>query len=369
MPRWQRRRTADFILIDHLIPPVSPRRVRSEPLRIVSIGGGTGLSTLLKGLKKFASHHGVEHPPGWPAVEITAIVTVSDDGGSSGRLRRDLDILPPGDIRNCMVALAEDEALLTRLFQYRFAAGKGLKGHSFGNLFLAVMSHVTGDFPRAVKLSSEVLAITGRIYPATADNTRLRAHLTGGHIAEGETRISRSRRPIERIEILPASCRPVPEALEAIRKADLITLGPGSLYTSLVPNLLVKGVARAIEQSRAIKACFVNLMWQPGETTGLTAADHLLALERHAARRLVEVVVLNNTPIPERRLRLYERRAARPVEVDLARLMSMGVQVIARPLLAEGTKVRHDPDLTAAVAIDLARRGRRRIQREQLKHR
>jgi uncharacterized cofD-like protein len=318
---------------------------------------------LLKGLKKFVLHQGPERPPGWPPVEISAIVTVSDDGGSSGRLRRELDMLPPGDIRNCMVALAEDESLLTRLFEYRFAAGNGLKGHSFGNLFLAVMSQVTGDFPRAVQLSSEVLAIAGRIFPATAESVHLRGYLAGGKVVEGETRISRSVAPIERIELLPATCKPLPEALEAIRKADLITLGPGSLYTSIVPNLLVKGVARAIEQSPALKACFINLMWQPGETTGLTASDHIAAIERHAARRLVEVAVLNNAPVPERRLRRYERQAARPVETDLARLMAMGVQVMARPLLAAGDKVRHDPDLTAAVAIDLARRGRRRTQR------
>ncbi len=342
---------------------LSVRRSRPDPLRIVSIGGGTGLSTLLKGLKKFALHPAFGQPPGWPAVEISAIVTVSDDGGSSGRLRRELDMLPPGDIRNCMVALAEDESLLTRLFQYRFAAGKGLKGHSFGNLFLAVMSQVTGDFARAVQLSSEVLAIAGRIFPATGEKVRLRGHLAGGRMVEGETRISRSTAPIEHIELLPASCKPLPEALEAIRNADLITLGPGSLYTSIVPNLLVKGVARAIEQSPALKACFINLMWQPGETTGLTAADHIAAIERHAARRLVEVAVLNTAPIPEPRLRRYERKAARPVETDLARLMALGVQVIARPLLAEGTKVRHDSDHTAAVALDRARRGRRRSQR------
>jgi len=339
------------------------RRSRLDPLRIVSIGGGTGLSTLLKGLKKYVLYKGPERPSGWPSIDLSAIVTVSDDGGSSGRLRRELDMLPPGDIRNCMVALAEDEALMTRLFEYRFSAGKGLKGHSFGNLFLAVMSQVTGDFPRAVQLSSEVLAIAGRIFPATGDSVHLRGYLQGGAAVEGETRISRSTAPIERIELAPASCKPLPEALEAIRTADLITLGPGSLYTSIVPNLLVKGVARAIAESPALKACFINLMSQPGETTGLTASDHVVAIERHAARRLVEVAVLNNAPVPERGLRRYERQAAHPVEADLARLMAMGVQVIARPLLAAGEKIRHDPDLAAAVAMDLGRRGRRRLQR------
>ena len=343
----------------------SSRRTTQDPLRIVSIGGGTGLSTLLKGLKKYVPQAGFPRAAGDPAVEISAIVTVTDDGGSSGRLRRELEMLPPGDIRNCMVALAEDESLLSRLFQYRFAAGKGLKGHSFGNLFLAVLSQITGDFPRAVQLSSEVLAICGRIYPSTSSDVRLRGHLVNGKVVDGETRISRSAVRIERIEVLPGNCKPIPAALAAIRAADLITLGPGSLYTSIVPNLLVKGTARAIAQSSALKACFVNLMWQPGETTGLSAADHVSAIERHAGRHLVDVAVVNTAPIPEERLSLYKSKAANPVEIDMRRLMAMGVQVLARPLLAQGEKVRHDPDLTAAVAIDLARRGRRRAQRAQ----
>jgi uncharacterized cofD-like protein len=341
----------------------SLRRSSQEPLRIVSIGGGTGLSTLLKGLKKYVAHVGIPHVPGGPVVEISAIVTVTDDGGSSGRLRRELEMLPPGDIRNCMVALAEDESLLTRLFQYRFAAGKGLKGHSFGNLFLAVLSQITGDFPRAVQLSSEVLAICGKIYPSTSSDVRLRGHLANGMVVDGETRISRSAVAIERIEVLPADCKPIAEALTAIRRADLITLGPGSLYTSIVPNLMVKGTAKAIAQSSALKACFVNLMSQPGETTGLTAADHVSVVDRHAGRHLVDVAVVNTAPIPEERLSVYQSKAASPVEIDMRRLMAMGVQVLARPLLAEGEKVRHDPDLAATVAIDLARRGRRRALR------
>lgn len=342
-----------------------PRRSPQDPLRIVSIGGGTGLSTLLKGLKKYVPRTGFQRAAGDAEAEISAIVTVTDDGGSSGRLRRELEMLPPGDIRNCMVALAEDESLLSRLFQYRFAAGKGLKGHSFGNLFLAVLSQITGDFPRAVQLSSEVLAICGRIFPSTSSDVRLRGHLANGEVVDGETRISRSAVRIERIELLPADCRPVPEALAAIRAADLITLGPGSLYTSIVPNLLVKGTAKAIAQSAALKACFVNLMWQPGETTGLSAADHISAVERHAGRHLVDVAIVNTAPIPEERLSLYKSKAANPVEIDMRRLMAMGVQVLARPLLSQDEKVRHDPDLTAAVAIDLARRGRRRAVRAQ----
>ena len=338
--------------------PTLPSRRSGAPLRIVSLGGGHGLASLLKGLKKYTQRGGGE-----AAIEITAIVTVSDDGGSSGRLRRDLDMLPPGDIRNCLVALAEDEALLTKLFDYRFSAGKGLKGHSFGNLFLAVLAQLTGDFPRAVQLGSEVLAVSGRIYPSTGAHVHLRATMDDGRIVEGESKISKSSIAIHRVELLPTGAKPLPEALEAIRQADLITLGPGSLYTSVIPNLLVRGMARAIQESPALKACFMNLMWQPGETTGLTAADHIAAIERHAGRHLVEVAVINTAPIPERRLRTYAREQARPVECDLARLMTQGVQVLARPLLASGDKVRHDPELTAAVALDLARRGRRRAVR------
>jgi uncharacterized cofD-like protein len=336
------------------------RRARAqEPLRIVSIGGGTGLSTLLKGLKKHSSYHLPGHRPVPPRVEITAIVTVTDDGGSSGRLRREMDMLPPGDIRNCMAALAEDEGLLTRLFQYRFDAGRGLKGHSFGNLFLAVLTQITGDFSQAVQMSSEVLAIAGRIFPSTSSNVVLRATLADGAWLEGETRISRSRIPIRRIELKPQICDPVPAALEAIRHADLVTLGPGSLYTSIIPNLLVRGIPQAIQRSRAIKACFVNLMWQPGETTGMSAADHVRAIQEHAACRLVDFAVLNNQPIAPGLLRRYAREHALPVRNDLTELRAMGVRVVELPLLESGAKVRHSPDRIAAAAVELAKKSRR----------
>lgn len=329
------------------------------PLKVVAIGGGTGLSTLLKGIKPY-SHINARLPAPHPLLDITAVVTVTDDGGSSGRLRRELAMLPPGDIRNCMVALAEDEALLTRLFQYRFETGRGLRGHSFGNLFLAVMTQMTGDFAKAVALSAEVLAIAGRIYPSTASQVGLRATLADGRVVEGESRISRSISPIARIELLPANCRPLPETLEAIRSADLITLGPGSLYTSVIPNLLVRGIAAEIARSQAVKACFMNLMSQPGETTGMTASAHLAAMERHARRKLVEFAVLNSAPLAEPAVRRYARSQARPVVNDAEEIRRMGMQVVRLPLVSGGDKVRHDPALIGMVALQLAKRGRRR---------
>ena len=307
---------------DRNIPVLSVRRSRPDPLRIVSIGGEPASPRRSRVSRNSPSIRLSASPQAGPRSNL-------GDRHRLGR-RRELGPLaarvghaPAGRYPQLHGRPGRGRSLLTRLFQYRFAAGKGLKGHSFGNLFLAVMSQVTGDFARAVQLSSEALAIAGRIFPATGEKVRLRGHLAGGRMVEGETRISRSSAPIEHIEPPPASCKPLPEALEAIRNADLITLGPGSLYTSIVPNLLVKGVARAIEQSPALKACFINPMWQPGETTGLTAADHIAAIECHAARRLVEVAVLNTAPIPERRLRRYERKAARPVETDLARPMAL----------------------------------------------
>lgn len=321
-----------------------------QPLRIVAIGGGTGLSTLLNGLKRYAMQP--------REVEITAIVTVTDDGGSSGRLRREFDVLPPGDIRNCMVALSEDEALLSKLFQYRFSEGRGLKGHSFGNLFLTALTNLTGDFVQAVKVSSEVLASLGRIYPATNTNVVLEAELEDGSLVRGETKIGKSRSRIRRIQLQPQVCKPLPETLAAIEEADLITLGPGSLFTSVIPNLLVEGIASAIQRSRALKAYFVNLMWQPGETTGFRASDHVAAIHRHAGMQLIDVAVVNTRAITARQRRKYAAQKARSVLNDVDRLAEMGMQVVAADLLASGEIVRHDSRATAEVALQLAKRGR-----------
>ncbi|HEX3746259.1 MAG TPA: uridine diphosphate-N-acetylglucosamine-binding protein YvcK [Bryobacteraceae bacterium] len=320
-----------------------------SPLRVVAIGGGSGLSSLLQGLKHFARQ-----------AEVTAIVTVTDDGGSSGRLRREFDVLPPGDIRNCMVALSEDSALLSRLFQYRFTSGRGLKGHSFGNLFLTALTHIMGDFPEAVRVSSEVLKIAGRIYPSTAANVALEATLADGSKVVGETRISRSRQPIRRVQLVPRKVPPLAAALAAIDHADVITLGPGSLFTSVVPNLLVDGVAAAIQRSQAVRACFINLMSQPGETTDFLASDHLRVIHKHGGRKFVDYAIVNIRPITSAVKKRYAREAAKPIENDIDAILKMGVKVIAGSLAQRGEKVRHEPMAAAAVAIKLAEEGRRR---------
>ncbi len=328
----------------------------SSPLRVVAIGGGTGLSSLLSGLKQYAR----PGEDGTPAVDITAVVTVTDDGGSSGRLRRDFDVLPPGDIRNCMVALSEDSTLLSRLFQYRFPAGRGLKGHNFGNLFLMALTQIMGDFPDAVRASSEVLNIAGRIYPATTTNVVLEATLANGARVRGETNISRSKARIRSVRLIPAKARPLDATLSAIAQADLITLGPGSLFTSVIPNLLVEGISAAIRKSGAIKAHFVNLMWQPGETDEFRASDHIRAIHKHAHGKILDYAVINIRPIAPALRKRYARERAMPVENDLDAIFRMGVQVMAGNLAQGGVKIRHDPAATAATILKLAAEGRRR---------
>lgn len=332
----------------------------TTPLRVVAIGGGTGLSALLHGLKQYAKPVGLVGHAAAQAVDLTAIVTVTDDGGSSGRLRREFAVLPPGDIRNCMVALSEDSALLSRLFQYRFQSGHGLKGHSFGNLFLMALTQVMGDFPDAVKASSEVLKIAGHIYPSTNANVALEATLDGGGKIVGETRISRSHRKIRSVRLLPRRARPLAAALSAIADADLITLGPGSLFTSVIPNLLVEGIPAAIRRSRAVKAYFVNLMWQPGETMEFRASDHIRAINRHAGGKLLDYAIVNIRPITPAMKKRYARQSALPVENDLDALFKMGLKVMAGNLALTSGMVRHDPSATATVALKLAQEGRRR---------
>jgi uncharacterized cofD-like protein len=296
---------------------------------------------LLRGLKEhIVRPGGVRQSPA--IADLVAVVTVTDDGGSSGRLRREYAMLPPGDIRNCLVGLSEDEALLSRLFQYRFPVGRGLAGHSFGNLFLTALSNVTGDFPEAVRVSGQVLAIRGRIFPSTTANVTLEALLEGGRVVRGETKISRSRRQIRRVRLVPRSARPQPEVLRSIRDADLILLGPGSLYTSLIPNLLVRGVAGAIRHSRAKRVYIANLMTQPGETDGYSVADHIRAIYAHSHEGLFDCVVVNRTGISPSALRRYRRQGSTPVDPSFYELRRMGISWITGEFLLEDEVVRHD---------------------------
>jgi uncharacterized cofD-like protein len=307
---------------------------------------------LLRGLKEYSARPREESGTQQP-VQIDAVVTVTDDGGSSGRLRREYSILPPGDIRNCMVALSPDEALLSRLFQYRFpGSGAGLAGHSFGNLFLAALTHITGDFAEAVRLSSNVLATRGRIFPSTAKNITLQATLDNGRVVIGETKISRSHRRIRDIRLVPATAHPLPEVTAAIREADLILLGPGSLYTSIIPNLLVRGVADLIAKSRAKRVYISNLMTQPGETTGYSAADHVRAVYEHTGKNLFHSIVLNRTAAPRHVLRRYRKQGAEPVDPSLEELRSMGLQCVRGDLLQRGEVIRHDQRRLAKLIMD-----------------
>jgi len=331
------------------------RRTSSSPqgIRVVALGGGTGLSALLRGLKL---HVVPRHDPfptaDRPIVDLAAIVTVTDDGGSSGRLRRENRILPPGDIRNCMVALSKDEALLSRLFQYRFSAGHGLVGHNFGNLFLAALTHVTGDFAEAVRVSSRVLAIRGRIFPSTLANVTLEAILENGTRVHGETRITASRSPIRKLMLAPRKVRPLAEAISAIREADLILMGPGSLYTSILPNLLIPDVARAIARSHAPRVYIANLMTQPGETTDYSVARHLRAIQSHVRPRIVDYVVANRQKVSPAVARRYRAQGASQVDVDIPGLRKLGVTVLLGNLLEQHSKIRHNSARLAQLLLD-----------------
>jgi uncharacterized cofD-like protein len=323
-------------------------------VRVVCFGGGTGLATLLRGLR---SRSGAGD-----SVDISAIVTVTDDGGSSGRLRQDFAILAPGDVRNCMVALAEDSDLLSQLFQYRFKQGDGLRGHSLGNLLLTALTDVTGDFHQAIQRSCEVLNIRGKIYPSTLSNVRLEAEMVDGQTIVGETKISGSSSGVRRIRLKPRRCKPPHEALEAIHRADVITFGPGSLYTSVIPNLLVDGIPAAVAASQASKIYICNLMGQPGESEGLSAADHVDAILAHVPRaprsRLLDSIVVNSKKVPKQRIAAYLREGSTPVAVAADALDLRGVSVIAADLLAKGSMVRHNPERLADLIVELARAAR-----------
>lgn len=327
-------------------------------LRVFAIGGGTGLSALLTGLKRF-----VDPPPPEAGgirgsvyfADLAAMVTVTDDGGSSGRLRDEFQMLAPGDIRNCLVALSADESLLSSLFQYRFDSSGDLGGHNFGNLFLTALTSVTGDFAEAVRAASDVLAIRGRIFPSTTVSTSLVAELEDGRLVRGETNISKSDARIRRVFLDPPGVPPPEEALDALRRADLILIGPGSLYTSLVPNLLVPGVSEALAATDALVVFLSNAMTEPGETTGYDLKDHVDALFAHSPGLRLSYVLANRDPIEEAALARYREEGAQPVEVDFGELPC---PLVLESLLQKGPVVRHDGVKTARALQELFHRAR-----------
>jgi uncharacterized cofD-like protein len=322
--------------------PHPERRDSEHGYCVVSIGGGTGLSTLLNGLKYYVPVPGkASPPPGLSIRELCAVVTVTDDGGSSGRLRKEFNMLPPGDIRNCIVALSEDEALLSKLFQHRFEKGSGLEGHSFGNLFLAALTSITQDFSEAVRLSSEILVTRGHIYPVTTSHVELEALMQDGSRVRGETNITASKGRIEELFLVPPDVRPLPETLDALARADLITIGPGSLFTSLIPNLLVPGVAQAIIDSKAVKAYVCNLMTQANESLGRSVADHIGALNDHAGAQIFDYALINRKPVSAELQAKYAEQNAAEIVNDLDRVEKMGICPVLGDYLEEAGVARH----------------------------
>lgn len=316
--------------------------------KLTAIGGGTGLAVLLSGLK---------HRVGAGLGRLTAVVTVSDDGGSSGRLRRDFEVLPPGDVRNCIVALADDEDLLARLFQYRFPNGGALTGHSFGNLFLTALTGITGDFYQAILTAESILSVRGKILPATLTPVMLRARGRSGRVYEGESAVGRSGEALEALELVPAAPPAFPPALKALQEADLILLGPGSLYTSVIANLLIPAIPRALAQSSAPVVLLMNLMTQPGETDGMDGVAHLEAVLRHGGDHSIDKVLVSSTPLPREQVERYALQGSEPVTVDRERMEALGVEVVEADLLAEGDFLRHDPAKVADAVLGLARLG------------
>jgi uncharacterized cofD-like protein len=324
---------------------VSPLAGPGGASSLAAIGGGTGLSALLRGLK---------HHVGSPRLgRLTGVVTVTDDGGSSGRLRREFGVLPPGDIRNCIVALADDEDLLARLFQYRFPNGGGLVGHSFGNLFLTALTGITGDFHQAILTAESVLSVRGKVYPATLVDVRLRGRGVSGRVYEGESAVGASGEELAGIELDPAAAPAFPPAVAALESADAILLGPGSLYTSIIPNLLIPGIRQAVAKSRARVILLLNLMTQPGETDGMMGAAHLRAVERHIGGGLIHTVLYNATPIPAPLLAHYAETGSEPVAVEPEAMARSGVELVGADLLAEGDLIRHDPEKLSRAVLGL----------------
>jgi len=325
-------------------------------LRVVALGGGTGLSTLLRGLRRYVA------VPGQPAsaqaliADLAAVVTVTDDGGSSGQLREDLGMLPPGDLRNCMVALSEEEDVLSRVFSHRFRQGQTLRGHTLGNLFVAALTEITGDFALAIQLSSKILATRGRIYPATTASTTLVARMDDGSLVRGETNISASKKHIAELMLDPPGPAPLPETLEAIERAHLISIGPGSLYTSLITNLLVDGIAEALIHAKGLRVYVCNLMTQANESLGLSAADHIERIYQHTKAPVFDYALIHTEPFRESTLKRYAAESASPIQADLERIEKLGVKVISGNFASEESVVRHDSTRVAEALLALGRR-------------
>ncbi len=320
---------------------VFQQRYLSQGQRIVVVGGGTGLGTMLRGLKQYTSN-------------IVAVVTVTDDGGSSGRLQREMHMLPPGDIRNCLVALADSESLMMELFQYRFNDElDGFQGHSFGNLLIAAMTRITGDFERAVKETSSILAIRGRVLPSTIDNVRLQAELADGSFVEGETTITKSPSAVKHVMLHPSNVEPLEETIRSIELADCIIMGPGSVYTSVVPNLLVRGIPEAIHESDALKIYVCNVMTQPGETDGFNASDHVKAVAGHVEEKVFSHVLVNHERPSKELLSKYAAENQFFVEPDVAAVRELGYKPILGDYISQTNVVRHDPEKLANAILKL----------------
>jgi uncharacterized cofD-like protein len=316
------------------------RNRKDERPSLVALGGGTGLSSLLKGLKEVD-------------VKLTAVVTVTDDGGSSGRLRKDLQILPPGDIRNCIVALSRSESLLSRLFQYRFSEGGDIEGHSFGNLFIAAMTGVLGDFSSAVREASSILAIKGHVIPVTNDNVQLHADFEDGSEMVGETAICEVKKRIAKMSLVPASPKPNQEALSAIDDANMIILGPGSLYTSVIPNLLVPGVVEHINKSEAMVVYICNVMTQPGETDDFNALDHVKTILDKTGLNKLDTVIVNSRRAAKNLMSKYEAKNQYWVPPTVKKIEELGIRVVAADLLSESDLLRHNPNTLANIIANL----------------
>ena len=323
-----------------LVDIVYQKRYLERGSNVVVLGGGTGLSVLLHGLKNYTSN-------------ITAIVTVADDGGSSGRLREEFNVPPPGDIRNCLVALADAEPLMRKLFQFRFEEGKDLKGHSFGNLFITAMSKVTGDFEQAIKESSKILAIRGKVIPSTLSKIKLMAEHQNGELTEGESRIPEKMNPIKKVFLEPKGCEATEEALEVIREADVIILGPGSLYTSVIPTLLINGIYQEVSRSKVLKIYICNVMTQAGETDGYKASDHLKAIIYHSTPDIVNTCIVNTGGIHGSILEKYRQEKAESVESDHRTIQKMGYRVIGANIINAKDYVRHDSYKLSRIIMNL----------------